>query len=120
MPPDSQQAPPPVSQQAMPPVSQQAVPPVSQQAVPPVSQQAPPPVSQQAVPPVSEQAPDNVVLAGNNNNNCRICFDNGIDCVIYQCGHMCCCYVCALQMQEYNYCCPMCRQIIADVIKVYR
>jgi len=62
----------------------------------------------------------------NNNNNssqnkdCPICFERPINCVLYQCGHMCTCYECGVkQWKTQSRTCPICRTIIKDVIKTY-
>lgn len=62
---------------------------------------------------------------GDNNNNppskdCPICFERPINCVLYQCGHMCTCYECGVkQWKTQSRTCPICRTIIKDVIKTY-
>lgn len=61
----------------------------------------------------------------NNNNSppskdCPICFERPINCVLYQCGHMCTCYECGVkQWKTQSRTCPICRTIIKDVIKTY-
>ncbi|TRY74580.1 hypothetical protein TCAL_04597 [Tigriopus californicus] len=55
-------------------------------------------------------------------SECTICFERRVDCAVYRCGHMCMCYACAIvQWQGPNggYC-PLCRQAIQDVMRVYR
>lgn len=69
------------------------------------------------------------VAASNNrdNNNsspiskdCPICFERPINCVLYQCGHMCTCYECGVkQWRTQSRTCPICRTVIKDVIKTY-
>jgi len=56
------------------------------------------------------------------NEECKICYEATVDCVIYQCGHMCLCYQCALQQWKGRGggVCPMCRETIQDIIKIYR
>lgn len=53
---------------------------------------------------------------------CKICYENQVDCVLYVCGHMCLCYECAFQQWKGRGggICPMCRNTIQDVIKIYR
>ena len=46
---------------------------------------------------------------------CVICFDALCDSVFYRCGHVCSCFQCAKQC----YTCPICRVVVADVIKLY-
>lgn len=64
--------------------------------------------------------------ARDNNNtsspskDCPICFERPINCVLYQCGHMCTCYECGVkQWRTQSRTCPICRTIIKDVIKTY-
>lgn len=55
------------------------------------------------------------------NSECTVCFDNEVDTVIYTCGHMCLCNSCGLRLKrQVNACCPICRRVIKDVIKIYR
>jgi len=55
-------------------------------------------------------------------DECKICFEAAVDCVLYTCGHMCLCYQCALQQWKRHGggICPLCRENIQDVIKIYR
>lgn len=60
----------------------------------------------------------------NNNSppskDCPICFERPINCVLYQCGHMCTCYECGVkQWRTQSRTCPICRTVIKDVIKTY-
>jgi protein neuralized len=58
----------------------------------------------------------------NGTDECKICYENIVDCVLYACGHMCLCYECALQQWKGRGggICPMCRNYIQDVIKIYK
>lgn len=49
------------------------------------------------------------------NSECNICLDNAINCVLIPCGHLCCCYACAMPQKI----CPICRVELADKVKVY-
>eukprot|EP00095_Tigriopus_kingsejongensis_P000730 maker-scaffold1526_size37455-snap-gene-0.12 protein:Tk00730 transcript:maker-scaffold1526_size37455-snap-gene-0.12-mRNA-1 annotation:"GK11419" len=52
---------------------------------------------------------------------CTICLERRVDCAVYRCGHMCMCYSCAMvQWKGPNggYC-PLCRQPIMDVMRIY-
>jgi len=54
---------------------------------------------------------------------CSVCLERQIDCVLYTCGHMCMCYECAVGVSfagTEGGSCPICRQSIKDVIKIYR
>ena len=63
----------------------------------------------------SEEAADNAT------NECSVCFEKAVDCVLYTCGHMCLCYECAIDIKNnQNALCPICRQEIKDIIKTYR
>ncbi|GFS49950.1 protein neuralized [Nephila pilipes] len=54
-------------------------------------------------------------------NECVICFGEQVDCAIYRCGHMCMCYTCASKLKNSsNDQCPICREVIQDVIRIYR
>lgn len=59
--------------------------------------------------------------SGSKNGECTVCFDSEVDTVIYTCGHMCLCNTCGLKLKkQLNACCPICRRVIKDVIKIYR
>lgn len=47
---------------------------------------------------------------------CKICMEEGVDCVILDCGHMCTCTSCGKQLSE----CPICRQYVVRVVHVFR
>lgn len=54
---------------------------------------------------------------------CSVCLERPIDCVLYTCGHMCMCHECAVGVYHAGTeggSCPICRQTIKDVIKIYR
>ncbi|XP_067852511.1 E3 ubiquitin-protein ligase NEURL1B isoform X3 [Heptranchias perlo] len=74
------------------------------------------PLSPQFSPSFSPPEPPN-----SKNGECTVCFDSEVDTVIYTCGHMCLCYSCGLKLKkQINACCPICRRVIKDVIKIYR
>jgi protein neuralized len=61
--------------------------------------------------------------AGSNfqaSNDCVICYESDVDCVLYSCGHMCMCFTCAVQQFNSSGECPLCRATIRDVIRTYR
>ena len=47
---------------------------------------------------------------------CKICMDNPVDCVMLECGHMCTCTRCGKQMAE----CPICRQYVVRVVRTFK
>lgn len=49
-------------------------------------------------------------------NLCKICWDEPIECVILECGHMACCLKCGKQMSE----CPICKQYIVRVVRFFK
>ncbi len=53
---------------------------------------------------------------------CIVCLERPVDCVIYSCGHMCMCHSCAVQQWRGRGggFCPICRDVIRDVIKTFR
>jgi len=51
---------------------------------------------------------------------CKICFEKKINCVLLTCGHMCACYDCGLALQTEGQDCPLCRSPISAVQKVYK
>jgi len=54
-------------------------------------------------------------------NECVVCLECAPDSVLYTCGHMCMCYPCARDVvQNRGALCPICRQSIRDVIKIFR
>jgi len=57
----------------------------------------------------------------NASNECSVCFEKPTDCVLYMCGHVCMCYECAQDVRsKENPTCPICREPIKDIIKIYR
>uniref|UniRef100_A0A0R3RV64 Neuralized E3 ubiquitin protein ligase 1B n=1 Tax=Elaeophora elaphi TaxID=1147741 RepID=A0A0R3RV64_9BILA len=74
------------------------------------SQFPPPPVPQQ-------QSGDD---EGEIGDECRICMNSKVNCVIYTCGHMSMCFECATETWHLNGECPICRKKIEDVIKIYK
>nr|XP_022344499.1 E3 ubiquitin-protein ligase NEURL1-like isoform X2 [Crassostrea virginica]XP_022344500.1 E3 ubiquitin-protein ligase NEURL1-like isoform X2 [Crassostrea virginica] len=53
-------------------------------------------------------------------NHCVVCRDEVSNSVIYNCGHMCICQACGIQLKNRNSTCPVCRTPIRDIIRVYR
>ncbi|CAL1526424.1 unnamed protein product [Lymnaea stagnalis] len=52
--------------------------------------------------------------------HCLICLERHTDTVLYQCGHMCVCYVCGRDLVSRGHNCPVCRAPIKDVIRAYK
>jgi len=51
---------------------------------------------------------------------CRICCDAQSNCLIMDCGHMCTCLDCGKKLQETKNECPICRETIIKIIRVFR
>lgn len=51
-----------------------------------------------------------------NDSLCRICMDALTDCILLECGHMVTCTTCGKQLSE----CPICRQYIVRVVRVFK
>ncbi|KAI9807600.1 MAG: hypothetical protein M1825_005540 [Sarcosagium campestre] len=47
---------------------------------------------------------------------CRICYENEIDALFYDCGHVCACITCARQVDQ----CPICRKTGVVVVKMFK
>jgi hypothetical protein len=47
---------------------------------------------------------------------CCICMNAQSDSVLYRCGHVCACLPCAKEMKQ----CPICREEVTDVIKIWK
>lgn len=47
---------------------------------------------------------------------CKICMESLIDCVLLDCGHMVSCIKCGKQLAE----CPICRQNVVRVVRVFK
>jgi len=50
-----------------------------------------------------------------NDTGCSVCLEKYADSVLYQCGHMCVCYVCGRDLVTRGHNCPVCRAPIKDV-----
>ncbi|KAK2163673.1 hypothetical protein LSH36_75g04037 [Paralvinella palmiformis] len=79
-------------------------------------------VVQQEVPPATpiNDHYDYDESCDNESNECKVCMNNAVDCVLYTCGHMCLCYECAQDIKNKHNLCPICRQEIRDIIRIYR
>ena len=47
---------------------------------------------------------------------CRICMDSLVDCLLLECGHMVTCTQCGKRLSD----CPICRQYVVRVVRVFR
>lgn len=52
----------------------------------------------------------------NESDECRICMDATIDCVLLECGHMVTCTSCGRRLAE----CPICRQYVSRVVHTFK
>jgi len=50
------------------------------------------------------------------NDRCRICLENDIDCVLLECGHLVSCSTCAVRFTT----CPFCRTPIVRIQRIFR
>ena len=54
-------------------------------------------------------------------SECTVCYERSVNAVLYTCGHMCMCFECAIVVKNHKSAlCPICRQEIKDVIKIYK
>ena len=51
-----------------------------------------------------------------NEERCKICLDQKINCVLTPCGHACCCLECGPGLTK----CPICRKSLETIIRFYR
>jgi len=49
------------------------------------------------------------------NEQCIICFDRRIDCVLLECGHLAVCMSCSKNLRE----CPICRRMVSRVVQTF-
>jgi hypothetical protein len=64
---------------------------------------------------------DSQEAADNASNECTVCWEKPPNCVIYTCGHMCMCFECAVDIKNnQGALCPICRQEIKDIIKIFK
>ncbi|EJW73140.1 hypothetical protein WUBG_15954 [Wuchereria bancrofti] len=83
-----------------------------------------PPLHPSPRPPLSAQTGSRQQRSGDDEgevgDECRICMNSKVNCVIYTCGHMSMCFECATETWHLNGECPICRKKIEDVIKIYK
>ncbi|KAI0216017.1 Protein neuralized [Lamellibrachia satsuma] len=54
-------------------------------------------------------------------DECKVCMDHRVDCVLSPCGHVALCYDCAVDIKESEHdSCPICRSKIEIITKMYR
>lgn len=52
---------------------------------------------------------------------CVVCMERPTDCALYTCGHMCMCFECAVDIvRNQSGLCPICRDPIKDIIKIFK
>lgn len=56
------------------------------------------------------------LVAEDDQQLCQICYEEDMDCLFYDCGHVCACLRCAKQLES----CPVCRKAVKSVVKMYR
>lgn len=56
------------------------------------------------------------IIKNDEENMCKICMDNEIECVFNECGHMICCMKCSTNIKL----CPFCRKDVVKAIKFYK
>lgn len=49
-------------------------------------------------------------------NLCKICMEQAIDCVLLECGHMISCVACGKRLAE----CPICRQYVVRAVRIFK
>lgn len=71
----------------------------------------------------SEKQPEKpaAALVEESDTDCRICFENSIESVLVNCGHSLTCHDCGMKLlQSRDPQCPVCRQRIVNVIRIYK
>lgn len=58
-------------------------------------------------------------MSGNNDNDCAICMDLIRNSVLRPCNHMITCFECSMLLLNRQDNCPVCRNRIEDVIKIF-
>lgn len=52
--------------------------------------------------------------------SCVLCKNASASCLLYRCGHLCCCETCGLRLQQESSPCPICKAPVVDVVKVHK
>ncbi|KAK6185585.1 hypothetical protein SNE40_007786 [Patella caerulea] len=90
-------------------------------ASPSLSQPLTPSLPSSSIPSTPDTSMDTLFSDDSIQQECSVCCERPVNCVLYTCGHMCMCYDCAIVVKrEKGGLCPICRQTIKDVIKTYR
>lgn len=91
------------------------------QMIPP-SPSTPKSYPQQLSTPATPSSTNDPILDNESNESeCNVCYERPVNAVLYTCGHMCMCFECAQTVRkERSALCPICRQEIKDVIKIYK
>lgn len=56
----------------------------------------------------------------NDDDECIVCFDKETNSCLIECGHVCVCYDCAVELLRLSQPCPICRVDIRQAIKIHR
>jgi len=75
----------------------------------------------------SNEHPDSMVhknfqsVSPSKTGECSVCMECEPNAALYPCGHMCMCYNCAMSVTKLRGAlCPICRQPIIDILRIYR
>ena len=52
--------------------------------------------------------------------DCTVCFERPVNAALIPCGHLSMCYECAVKVKKRDRLCPLCRQPIKSVLRVYK
>ncbi|XP_059145264.1 E3 ubiquitin-protein ligase RNF34-like [Physella acuta] len=64
----------------------------------------------------ASDAPSTSATKSSDDSLCNICMDALVDCILLECGHMVTCTQCGKRLAD----CPICRQYIVRVVRVFR
>ncbi|CAG2204659.1 NEUR [Mytilus edulis] len=85
-----------------------------------VSSKSSPPVPPKSHSISTPTSPTENMIPENDISECTVCYEREVNSVLYKCGHVCMCFECAIHVKEKGALCPICRQTILDVIKIYK
>lgn len=66
-----------------------------------------------------ESESDKPLVPVQKENKCIICFTDDYNSAFVPCGHMCLCYSCAEEHLKKDKSCPICRQSVTSILKLY-